>query len=143
MTEMFSLDSVIADWTETTGSTVCSGAVVDTDGYTKVVIYGKLETTSTGNQLIVRGGTATDAMSEYTGPIGGEASGIAPNLYIDVDRPRKRYIQGLANATAACNLGVLTILYGARSKPTSNATTANGIQMYSPVSGTATVSASG
>lgn len=143
MTNLFSLEMVIADRTAATGATAASGAIVDTDGYENVLLIGMLETTSTGNQLIALGGTATDAMSEYTGPGGGEASGLAGTLYLDIHRPRKRYIQGNVNTTAAINVEVLTILYGPRNKPTTNATTVHGRQLYSPVSGTATVSSSG
>jgi len=140
MTKMFSLESVISDRQASTGATAVSGTIIDTDGYENVLLIGMLETTSTGNQLIALGGTATDAMSEYTGPAGGEASGIAGTLYLDIHRPRKRYIQANMNTTAACNVEVLTILYGPRNKPTSNATTVHGRQLYSPISGTATVS---
>lgn len=142
MTKPFTLESVISDWTDgTTGTTAASGAIVDTDGFENVLLLGRLETTATGSMLRALGGTATDAMSEYTGPSGGgEASGIARTLYLDIHRPTKRYIQGQIEATAACNLSVVTILYGPRSKPTSNATTVNGKQLYSPNTGTATTS---
>lgn len=139
MTKLFSLESVIADWTNVTGATAASGAIVDTDGYEGVLLLGKIESTAGTDQLVARGGTATDAMSEYTGPSQGEASGIAPNLYLDIFRPQKRYVQGQVFASAgAKNCGVLTILYGPRSKPTSNSTLVNGRQLYSPNSGTAT-----
>ena len=135
----FTEQSVIADWTNVTGATAASGAIVDTDGYERVLLLGKLETTNANHQLVALGGTATDAMSEYTGPNSGEASGIAPRLYLDIHRPRKRYIQGQVFASAgAINCEVLTILYGARVQPTTNATTVNGRQLASPNSGTAT-----
>ena len=140
MTKMFSLESVIADWTaNTTGTTAASGAIVDTDGYENVLLLAKLETTNANHQLVALGGTATDAMSEYTGPSQGEASGVAPNLYLDIHRPRKRYIQGQVFASAGgINIQLVTMLYGPRSMPTSNSTLVNGRQLYSPNSGTAT-----
>ena len=141
MTNMFSLESVIADSTWATGATACSGGIVDTDGYENVLLIGQLESTNTNAQLVALGGTATNDMSEYTGPSGGEASGVAKTLYLDIHRPKKRYISGTVFASAgAQNANVITILYGARSVPTSNSTLVNGRQLYTPNTGTATVS---
>ena len=140
MVRPFTQQSVIADWTAgTTGATAASGAIIDTDGYESVLLLAKLETTNAAHQLVALGGTATDAMSEYTGPESGEASGIAPNLYLDIHRPKKRYVQGQVFASAGgINIQLLTILYGARVQPTTNTTMVNGRRLQSPNSGTAT-----
>ena len=141
MTKMFSLESVIADSTWATGATACSGAVVDTDGYENVLLIGQLESTNANAQLVAKGGSATASLSEYTGPETGEASGVAKTLYLDIHRPKFRYIQGTVFASAgAQNANIITILYGPRSMPTSNSTLVNGRQLYTPNTGTATVS---
>lgn len=137
---MFSQEMYIADSTWATGTTAVSGGIVDTDGYENVLFLARLETTSTAAQLIALGGTATAALSEYTGPESGEASGLLPNLFLDIHRPKMRYIQGAVYATAAAqNLYLETILYGPRSMPTSQSTAiAHGRQLYTPNTGTAT-----
>jgi len=139
MTKMFSKESVIADWTaNTTGTTAASGTIVDTDGYENVLVLAKLETSQAAARLTCLGGTATDAMSDYTGPTAGQVLGVAPNLYLDVHRPKKRYFQGICYASAGGqNIQIVTILYGPRSTPTSNSTLVNGLQLYTPNSGTA------
>lgn len=135
MPDQWMREGVIADWTIATGATAASGAIVDSLGYESVLLLGQLETTNANHQLVLRTGTATDAMSETTG----EASGIGPNLYLEVHRPSKRYVQGQVFASAgAINCQVVTILKGARVQPTTHATTVNGKFLYSPVSGTAT-----
>lgn len=140
MTKMFSQESQILDWTAgTTGATAASGAIFDTDGFENIIGYALLESTNANAQLVYLGGTATDAMSEVTGPSQGEASGIAPRLYLDIHRPQKRYGQFSVFASAGGqNINVLAIGYGPRNKPTSNSTLVNGRQLYSPNSGTAT-----
>lgn len=133
----------LADWTVgTTGTTAASGAIIDTDGYEGVLLLAKIESTADTAQLVALGGTATDAMSEYTGPNTGEASGELTNLYLDIHRPKKRYIQGQVFASAGGqNTEVLTILYGPRTLPVTQTTTVwNGRELASPNSGTATVS---
>lgn len=133
----------LADWTVgTTGATAASGAIIDTDGYEGVLFLAKIESTAATDQLVALGGTATNAMSEYTGPNQGEASGVLANLYLDVFRPKKRYVQGQVFASAGGkNLEVLTILYGPREMPITQTTTVwNGRELATPNTGTATAS---
>ncbi len=133
MARQWMRESVIKDLTVTTGATGSSGAIVDTAGYESVLFLGYIETTAATDRLKHEEGTASDAMAETTG----EASGVAPNLYLEVFRP-KRYVRGIISASAgAKNSFVMTILKGSRIAPTSNATTVNGKYLYSPVTGTA------
>lgn len=135
MADQWMREGVIADWTIATGASAASGAIVDTLGYESVLFLGTVETTAATDHLSFEMGTATDAMSEATG----DASGIAPNLYLEVYRPAKRYVRAVLSASAgAKNVQVVTILKGARVQPTTHATTVNGQFLYSPGSGTAT-----
>ncbi len=131
----FMQESVIADWTVgTTGATAASGAIVDMSGYESVLFLGHVETTQAQAHLSFEMGTATDAMEEATG----DAPGVAPSLYLDVFRPARRFVRGVCGASAGGqNLEVITILYGARSQPTSNSTLVNGTILQSPASGAA------
>ena len=124
----------------TSGATGASTPILDMDGYEGVLFLAYEETTNTSNQLIARGGSATNSLTEYTGPSGGEASGTQVNLYLDVFRPKHRYIEGYLNSSlgATGNALILALRYGARTTPTTNATVWNGKELFSPNTGTAT-----
>jgi hypothetical protein len=123
-----------------TGSTGVSTPVLDMDGYEGVLFLGYEETTNTSNQLVVRGGSASGSLSEYTGTSGGEASGTQVNLYLDVFRPKHRYIDACVNSSlgATGNCHLVAIRYGGRKLPATNATDWNGKALSSPNTGTAT-----
>ncbi len=123
----------------TTGSTGVSTPILDTDGYEGVCFIGYEEATNTSNQLFARGGSATASLTEYTGPSGGEASGTQVGLYLDVFRPKHRYIDGVLHTSGTvANTVLLAIRYGARATPTTNATVWNGRELATPNTGTAT-----
>ena len=126
----------------TTGSTGTTTPILDMTGYEGVLFLGYEETTNTSNQLIARGGSATASLTEYTGPSGGEASGTQANLYLDVFRPKHRYIEGQLNSSLGTtgNVHLIAIRYGARGLPTTNATDWNGKALSTPNTGTATAS---
>lgn len=127
----------------TSGGTGATTPIFDMAGYEGVLFLAYQEATNASNQLFARGGTATNAMSDYTGPAGGEASGTLGSLYLDVFRPKKRYIEGvlMCGSGSAGNTLITAIRYGARTLPTTQATAAwNGLAIAGAVSGTATVS---
>lgn len=126
-----------------TGSTGCSTPVLDMEGYEGCLFIAYEETTNTSNQLVVRGGTASNSLSEYAGPSGGEASGLQTNLYLDIFRPKKRYLDGYFNSSlgATGNCHIIAIRYGAQALPTTNDTaTWWGRALSTPNTGTATAS---
>ncbi len=123
----------------TSGGTGASTPILDMDGYEGVCFIGYEEATNTSNQLVARGGSATASLTEYTGPSGGEASGTQTNLYLDVFRPKHRYIEGYLHTSGSVgNSLLLAIRYGPRTLPTTNATVWNGNSLFSPNTGTAT-----
>ncbi len=126
----------------TTGSTGTTSPILDMNNYEGVLFVGYMESTNTSNQLTARGGSATAALSEFMGPQSGEASGIQTNLYLDVFRPKFRYIEGHLNCSDAAGNAVLTaIRYGPRYQPaTQDTATWNGKALATPNTGTATAS---
>ena len=118
-----------------------STPVLDMDGYEGVLFVGILDTTNAANQLTVRGGTASGALSEFTGPAGGEASGIGNRLYVDLYQPKMRYVDAVLSASgAAANRGIFAFQYGGRNLPATNSTVVNGRTLRTPNTGTATTS---
>lgn len=127
----------------TTGGTGTTTPILDMAGYEGVLFLAYQETTNTSNQLMARGGSATASLTEYTGPSGGDASGILGSLYLDVFRPKHRYIEGVlqAGSGGAGNVVLTALRYGARGLPTTQATDAwNGKSLATPNTGTATAS---
>jgi hypothetical protein len=126
----------------TTGASLATMPQLDMTGYEGCLFIGYTQATDTSNQLIALVGTATGAMTELTGPTGGEASGIVSNLYLDVFRPPKRYIEGQMRSSGTTgNSFVMAIRYGARTMPTTQDTASwNGRTLSPAVTGTATVS---
>ncbi len=123
----------------TTGATGTTTPILDMDGYEGVLFLGYQEATNTSNQLVARGGSATASLTEYTGPSGGEASGTQGSLYLDVYRPKHRYVEGYLHTSGAVGNTVITALrYGARTMPTTQASGWNGRALATPNTGTAT-----
>lgn len=126
MPEQWMREGKILDWTRVTGATAASGAIVDlaTDGmrYESVLFLGNLETTDAQAHLTMEMGTASNDMQEVVG----QASGVAPNLFLEVYRPN-RFVRGVVGASAgAQNAAVITIGKGSRVQPATNATTVVG-----------------
>ena len=125
----------------TTGSSVASMAQLDMDGYEGAFFLGYIESTGASAQLIVKAGSATGSMSELTGPSGGEASGITNRLYVDVFRPKQRYLEGrvVTSAAAGKNTFVIGLRYGGRNlAATQDTATWQGRELFTPNTGTAT-----
>jgi len=126
----------------TSGGSGASTPILDMEGYEGVLFLAYEEATNTSNQLVARGGSATASLTEYTGPSQGEASGIMTNLYLDVFRPKHRYIEGYLHTSGAQgNTLLLALRYGAQALPTTQDTaTWWGRALSTPNTGTATVS---
>ena len=120
----------------TTGAAATvSGPEIDMSIYTHAYAAAYIEVTSTATTLTCLVGTATDAMSETTGVVEGSQT----NMFMEVRQPIKRYLKFQLNTTGGAANSVLGVwAFGARSKPTSNATTVIGGRFYSPGTGTAT-----
>lgn len=116
--------------------------VLDMLGYESVLFIGHSSVTSTGNDIRVLNGTASTTgagnFSEVFLPAG--SSGISTGAqYVDVHRPRKRFIQAWMETTATgTQKGLVAIRYGARAQPTTHDAVTRGVQAYSPASGTST-----
>lgn len=126
----------------TTGGTGSTTPILDMTGYEGILFLAYAEATNASIQLFARGGTATADMSELTGPEAGEATGVAPSLYLDVYRPKERYIEGvlMCGSGGAGNSAIVGLRYGARALPTTNSTLWHGLALATPNSGTASAS---
>jgi hypothetical protein len=137
----WSRHSLINAYTQLGTTSPVETSVLDMNGFESVLFVVAATVTSTGNQLVVKGGTATATgagFSEVFSPVG--ASHVVDTLYADVYRPTKRFIQGSFESSAASSptVSITAIRYGGRSLPTTQEAETTGVRMYSPGSGTAT-----
>lgn len=120
----------------TTGtSAALNGDIIDMAGFESILGIAYQSASQADAQLIFQMGTATDALSDATGLVRGTKTA----LYLNVDRPLKRYCRFVlepGSATIAYE-SLVTIAYGARSLPTSHPVSTTGNALYSPGSGTA------
>lgn len=131
----------IKDVTSAAGSTVLESSVVDMEGYDGILLFTSFGTAAADNLLKAKMSSAND--SGTMGDI--EGSAIAPGAsdedqWIDIFRPRKRYLQLVAIRATSTKLGDMwAIKYGARVKPVDNNTagTIAGEALTSPSTGTA------
>ncbi len=131
----------IKDATSAAGSTVLESSVLDMAGYEGVLLFTSYGTAAADNLLKAKMSSAND--SAAMGDI--EGSAIAPGAsdedqWIDIYRPRKRYVQLAAVRATSTKLGDMwAIQYGPRVKPTDNNTagTIAGEALVSPSTGTA------
>ena len=131
----------IKDATSAAGSTVLESSVLDMAGYEGVILFTSFGTAAADNLLKAKMSSASD-----TGTMGDiEGSAIAPGAsdedkWIDIYRPRKRYVQLAAVRATSSKLGDMwAIQYGPRKLPVSNVTsgTITGEALVSPSTGTA------
>ena len=131
----------IKDATSAAGSTVLESSVLDMAGYEGVILFTSFGTAAADNLLKAKMSSAND-----TGTMGDiEGSAIAPGAsdedqWIDIYRPRKRYVQLAAVRATSSKLGDMWALqYGPRVLPTDNTTsgTITGKALVSPSTGTA------
>ena len=134
--KMLGYEALITADGATGATTALNGAIVDMDGFENVLFIAGATVTSTAQWLKMQMGTATDAMSDATGQV----DHTQATLYLDVHRPIKRFVRGVFTASGASSpyRSLITVQYGARVKPTTNATTVALDTLYSPASGTAT-----
>ncbi len=131
----------IKDTTSAAGSTVLESSVLDMAGYDGVLFVTSFGTAAADNLLKAKMSTAND--SGTMGDI--EGSAVAPGAsdedqWLDVYRPRKRYLQLVAVRATSTKLGDMwAFQYGGRIKPVDNtdAGTITGELVVSASTGTA------
>ena len=104
-------------------------------GFESVMFLAFATATNAGldSVLGMRVGTASDAMSDATGVVRVSKTG----LYLDVNQPRKRFVQGQFRCTVSGdNRAIISIQYNPRSQPSSHPASTTGARTYSPDSGT-------
>lgn len=131
----------IKDTTSAAGSTVLESSVLDMAGYDGVLFVTSFGTAAADNLLKAKMSSASD-----TGTMNDiEGSAIAPGAsdedqWLDVYRPRKRYLQLAAVRATSSKLGDMwAFQYGGRIKPVDNtdAGTITGELVVSASTGTA------
>ena len=124
----------------TATSAALSGNIVDMSNYESVMFIGTAAASNASAWVKMQMGTATDAMSDATGEAF-EGAGSKTNMYLDVQRPTKRYVRGVFKGASTTVLyrTMQTIQYNAKVQPTTHSdTSTTGTRLYSPGSGTAT-----
>ncbi len=123
-------------------TTIIKTPVIDMGGSApaeSVLFVAGATVTSTAQWLAFRMSTASASggMSEATGHVDHTTTGA---LYLDVNRPTKRFVQGFMTASGASSPArfIVGIKYGLRSEPSSHPSITAGTRLYSPGSGTAT-----
>ena len=127
--------------TSAAGSTVLESSVIDMDGYEGILLFTRFGTAAADNLISAKMSSAND--SATMGAI--EGSAVAPGAsdevqWLDIYRPRKRYLQLVATRATSSKLGEMyAFKYGARKLPTDNNTagTIAGEALISPSTGTA------
>ena len=126
--------------TSAAGSTVLESSVIDMDGYDGILLFTRFGTAAADNLISAKMSSANDS-----GTMGNiEGSAIAPGAsdevqWLDIYRPRKRYLQLVATRATSSKLdGMWGLKYGARKLPTDNNTagTIAGEALISPSTGT-------
>lgn len=114
-----------------------SGATLDMTGYDGVMFIGIFDTSGAGNGVYMQHGSATAALEVTTGIADCANSSIA---ILDVWRPNQRYVGGVMTASglSAKRSRLISIQYGARNRPTSNATNISVKITQQPTTGAAT-----
>ena len=118
----------------TTGtSAALNGDIIDmasNGGFESVLFVGNQAASQADSLLAVQTGTASDALSDATGDV----AGVLTTLYLDVQRPPKRFVRGVFRAGSAtiAYRTLVTVPYGARSLPTTHPASSTGIRLYSP-----------
>jgi hypothetical protein len=112
--------------------------VFDTYGFESIMFMAVASATNSSNRLAFRMSTASASggMSDATGQVSHTSTGV---LVLDVHRPTKRYVQGRYSASGATSpaVGLIGVMYGARSQPTTQPAETTVTRLYSPGSGTA------
>lgn len=131
----------IKDVSSAAGSTVLESSVIDMAGYDGVLLFTSFGTAAADNIIKAKMSSASDTGT--MGDIEGSAVGAGSSdedQWIDIYRPRKRYIQLSAARGTSSKLGDMwAIQYGGRKLPEDNAVagTIHGELLVSPSSGTA------
>lgn len=112
----------IKDTTSAAGSTVLESSVIDMAGYDGVLLFTSFGTAAADNLLSAKMSSAND--SGTMGAIEGSSVGAGSSdedQWIDVYRPRKRYLQLVATRATSSKLGDMwAIQYGGRKLPEDN-----------------------
>lgn len=116
-----------------------SSDVLDMANYEGVVFFTSVGTASSSNSMKAVAGTSSGSVGDLTGTAVAVASSDE-DLWLDIHRPRLRYIGVVVTREAATKCGdIWAIQYGGRVKPEDNTTpgTITGEAWVSPSTGTA------
>ncbi len=120
----YTLINTIKSATTAAGSTPLESSIIDMAGYEGVLIATRFGTAAADNILSAKMSTAND--SGTMSPILGSA--VTPgasdeNQWLDVYRPKMRYVQALVTRATSSKLGeIWAIQYGGRKLPEDNNT---------------------
>lgn len=111
--------------------------VYDMTGFESITLLSGRQTTDadTSSKLFFQTGTASDSLSDVTG----QQSIALTNIFLEMVRPQKRFVQGNFKTTAS---GVdtqflIALLSGKKNLPATQPASTTGKILYSPGSGTA------
>lgn len=127
--------------TSAAGSTVLESDVIDMAGYEGVLLVAAFGTAAADNVLSAKMSSANDTGT--MGAVEGTSVGAGASdevQWIDLYRPRKRYLQLVATRATSSKMGEMwAYQYGSRTKPVDNTTagTIHGELHVSPSTGTA------
>ena len=122
----FTLINTVKSATTAAGSTPLESSVIDMAGYEGVIIFTRFATAAADNILSAKMSTANDtaAMSPISGSAVALAGASDENQWLDIYRPKMRYVQALATRATSTKLGeIWAIQYGGRKLPEDNTTT--------------------
>jgi hypothetical protein len=125
------------------GTSDVTSDAIDTAGFTGccfIVPMGTIAGTAVTSIKVQQCDTSGGSYADLTGTAQTIADTDDDKLfYVDILRPREQYLKlvldrGTANATAG---GIIAVLYGARTKPTTHGTNVSGETHYGVAEGTA------
>lgn len=121
----YTLINTVRSATTAAGSTPLESSIIDMAGYEGVLIAARFGTAAADNILSAKMSTAND--SATMSPIAGSAVAVGgtsdENQWLDIYRPKMRYVQALATRATSSKLGeIWAIQYGGRKLPEDNNT---------------------
>lgn len=123
-----------------TGTSLTSSPVFDLTGFNgALAIQTNVGVTASGNGLLAKGGSASNALSHLAGTW---TTAHTSMLMLEVVRPNLRFIQfNMAMSSASGQLGPMLVFgLGPRALPSTNSSLLTYKHVNSPVTGTATSS---
>lgn len=123
--------------TVTNSTATLQTTVYDMTGFESITLLAGRQTTDadTSSKLFFQTGTASDSLGDVTG----QQSIALTNIYLEMVRPGKRFVQGNFKTTASGvdTQQLIALLSGAKNLPTTQPASTTGKILYSPTSGNA------